>query len=97
MARQLKVWGGNCFRDGVQVRGLVIATTKKRAIGLLSSVIQMTSYYFNGWWSETAHTTELSKLVQGEGVWVYSDLLGQSPCVRLAAAVQEGGVNHEPA
>ena len=83
MARQLKVWGGNCFRGGCQVRGLVIAPTKKRAVALLS-VVQMTPYYFNGWWGETRNATELALIVDGEGVWVYGDLLGQSRCVRLA-------------
>ena len=83
MTRQLKVWGGNCFRGGTQVRGLVIAPTKKQAVALLGSVIQMTPYYFNGWWSETGRTTEVALIADGEGVWVYGDLLGQSPCVRL--------------
>ena len=84
MARQLKVWGGPCFRDGIQVRGLVIAPTKKLAFELLSNVILISSYYFNGWWTETRNAPELTLIAEGEGVWVYDDLLGQSPCVRWA-------------
>ena len=83
MARQLKVWGGNCFRSGVQVRGLVIAPTKKRAVALLSNVIQMTPSYFNEFWSETGNTTELALIASGEGVWAYSGLLSHSRCLRL--------------
>ena len=89
MARQLKVWGGNCFRGGVQVRGLVIAPTKKRAVALLNSVIQMTPSYFNDFWGATGSTTELALIVHEEGAWVYSDLLGQTPCVRLTEGQRE--------
>ena len=73
MRKQLKVWGGDMFQDGKQVRGLVVAPTRKRALELLTGT-SISRYFFDGWWGETANLSELALRANGEGVWVYPDV-----------------------
>lgn len=66
---KLKVWGGNLFHPstGNQVRAVVVAATKKRAMELTN----LSRSYFDGYWTETGSTREVALLQQGEGLWLY--------------------------
>jgi hypothetical protein len=77
MARKLKVWGGS-LGDGVR-RGLVAATTKKRAVELVKKAEPVISYYyFNDYWTETGNDVELAVATE-EGVWATISDHGVAP------------------
>jgi len=61
LKKESKVYGGPAFVDGKQVRVIVRATTKKEALTILNkNGLEITYYYFNGWWCETANDEELA-------------------------------------
>ena len=56
MPRPMKVWGGMTFVGGQQVRAVVAATTKKRAVEVINEGGSYTTMNdFNGYWSETGN------------------------------------------
>jgi hypothetical protein len=62
---KMKIWGGVDTFKGKQVRVIVCAKTKKRALELLKNVSQR---YFNNYFCETGNSLELS-IATVEGVW----------------------------
>lgn len=67
--KALKIWGGLTTQNGNQLRTIVCATTKKRAIELLNEKAgRMTTSYFNGYWSQTGNPAEV-QVAKEEGVW----------------------------
>lgn len=76
MTRALQVWGGTAFFAGNQVRVIVSASTKKRAVELLalSSVSHITRGYFDSHFALTGNADELACAQWGEGALAYEDL-----------------------
>ena len=70
----MKIWGGALFHNSRQVRGLVVAPTKRRAVELLGRYASR--YYFDNHWCETGNSKEITLLSKGEGVWIYNSLQG---------------------
>ena len=66
--KTFKVWGGNTHQRNKQVRTIVCAKTKKRALELLKDYL-ISSNYFNNYWCETGNKTELEIANNEEGVW----------------------------
>jgi len=57
--RKLKVFGGTVFYNHEQVRMIVGATTKKRAIELVSKHTHITYNDFNRSWCQTGNAIEI--------------------------------------
>ena len=63
MEKELTVYGGMIFHEGVQVRAIVAANTKKQAYELFG----VTPSHFNGHFSRTGNALELTTATQNPG------------------------------
>ena len=70
MNRSLRVWGGPLGTH----RGIVIASTKKRAVELLNARwTNFSRHFFDGYWSESFNDAELAHIADGESIWEEDD------------------------
>lgn len=70
MSRAYTVFGGLTFKDGKQVRCIVAAKTKKRAVELLG----VSLYEFNNYWCDTGNEIELEVALESpETVFISSN------------------------
>jgi hypothetical protein len=76
----MKVWGGDTFQAGKQIRTLVCAKTKTRAVELLAR-FHVSLGHLNTYWSETGNEVELAVAVE-EGVYLASGVGNECSSVK---------------